>query len=292
MGIFFILAGLVSIGYYFYGTSKQSPHPPLSKFIYIGCAGFCLICTLYLSYNVAEIWVEDKYRSIWYLACSGFALVGLFTFGKAAYEADAKAAADMEARAKAKESELSGKKSELDLDYAKRRAEAQQIFEAALLQTQIAEQQTKQTEFDVITSLAPAAKQEGLDIEGVIAVNTHHNIKKIDAKIAKKEKKLDHKLRKEEKEFELQTEAEKIKQQLDAADRVEYRRIIKELREDLDDLIIKRRNIEVNETDEILKAQRIALLDKQIEQTQEDIDDRQKNRLLSSSDGKETKRLT
>ena len=78
---------------------------------------------------------------------------------------------------------------------------------------------------------------------------------------------------------------------MDAADRVEHYRIVEELEEKLEELFIQRRNIELNENDEVLKSQRIARLDKRISQLEADIDGRQ-NRLLSSSDGKETKRLT
>lgn len=294
MGYILILVGIGLIGFYFYGLDGNSggaPRSHPSKFMFGGIGVGCFLLAAYLLYSVSEVWEYSAWKAFVYLVFTVSLAIAGGNLVKAAYEADQKEAADMEARARAKAQEAEHRRKEIELEDARIKAKKDEELADERRRTEAALLRNQRMETNLRSNLAEAAEEQGVDVNSLINQNNYTNQKSVDLKIYAKEKEIDYHFREKDKRLEIQLEKEAAFNQLEAADRVEHYDIIENLDEKLKKLLRERRDVELNEKDEWLKEKTLALLDKRISQVEADIDGRQ-NRLLSSSDGKETKRLT
>lgn len=294
MGYLLILVGIGLIGFYVYSlneTSNQSPQSHPSKFIYGGVGVGCFLLAAYLLYSVGTVWSYSGWTAFVYLVFTVSLTIAGGNLMKAAYDADQKEAEDMEARARTKAAEAEAERQRIARVVAEAEAKANAELEDEHRKTQAAALKAQRREFQIRDNLADTAEGHGLNVDSLIEINTGKYKQDIQTDGYAKVKAIDFQFRKEEKILEVQSEAELIRQQMEAADRVEHYKIIKGLDKRLKKLLKERREVELNETDEWLKEKNLARLDQRIAETEADINGRQ-NRLLSASDGKEIKRLT
>ena len=299
-----IIIGIGLVFYYISTMGKDSdnsgnanyPEAASSK-MQFGIGGLaCFTIALILFYNTFAA-SDGGTALVCFAAFIGLTIGGVKLM-KAAYEADEKEAKNMAARAEAKSKHLLFEQNQIALENARKAAENQRILEDDRRRTEHArlEKERKAIDFDkqeieVKEAFIPLAQREGLDVNSWIGSNSQIKQKNIDLQDYAHRKDIDHTYKVKEKNLELDSERGQVHNQLEAADRVDHYRIIGELEAQLEGLYEKRRDIELNETDEVLKNQKLARFDKRIQQLEADIDGRQ-NRLLSSGDGQETRRLT
>jgi hypothetical protein len=198
---------------------------------------------------------------VYFIASIGAAIIAS-RFLHHAREADKHYAESMKYRAEAKAAHVEYEQNQIRLENARVAAFEQGRLEAAQRDTQLRELELRRQLLDV-------GKETLLTPEAVVDVNVHAKKKSID----------------------LQAQKVEAHQSLDAADRVDHYRIVSQLEQELDELLIKRREIEKTEEDEVLKEQRIDRLNKRIQTLELDIRERQKDRFLSAPNRKEIRGL-
>ncbi len=290
MAILLMIVGIGFIGYYVLSiSSADKPNPPAGKMGFAVGGVVAIGVTMYSAYMV--VYGPSVSASFLFVLLAIGSLVAGVKLFQAAGKADAIAASNVTDRARTIEAENRFRQAKYDRDNAESTAAGIASLETQRRTTEKDSLEYKSTEYGVLSSLAPAAEQKGLDIGSVIEVNKHFYTNEADIKKLAAEKQIEYDFRVKDTKLEAQNEAERIRQQLNAADRVEHYRIISQLEEELEGLYVKRRKIELEEPDEVLKNQKIARLNKRVDQLETDIDGRQ-NRLLSASNGQEVKRLT
>lgn len=288
MGVLFIIVGIALIGYYFVSQNDQpSPVPAKLGFaaggvIAIGLAVYLLYLIFYKSSGAEALF--------FFILSIGSLYAGVKLFQLSA-KADSQHATNISDRTRAKDNEAAFEAAKFKKENAIKAAEESASLESDKKKTDAALLRNKRIETNVRNTLAETAEQNGVDVNGIIEINTKKHFSDIELERRAKEREIDFIFKAKETELELIADKAAAHNQLEAADRVEHYSIVDNLDEKLKNLFKERRDVELNEKDEWLKEKNLARLDRRIAQTEADIDGRQ-NRLLSSSDGKEIKRLT
>ncbi len=238
-------------------------------------------------------WLNETARFVCMLVAVGM-VVAAAKVCIAASKADQNHAENMRHRANAKESHLKHEQSQISIRNARRQAEENAYYEEQKRKTEIAQLETQRSEAEARRRIIDTAERQGLTVDQTYGLNEHKYLADYNRQASQDEKKLDFALEMKRKEIEQYLEKDKIQLQLSAADAVDYYSIIQQLEDEIEQLDARRREIELTEKDEVLKAQKLARVDRKIKRIEDDIDARQTNhnRFLSSQNGKDPRKLT
>lgn len=255
----------------------EEPKPPLSEYLlYGGGLGFGFLA-LFSFVRLTESSTGGEV--FFYLAL----LVGSIWLTKAtlkfAVEAPERHFRQMENYRKRKQEHVAFRQQENALDYVDHNAQQEQRLQDQRVWTQVREQEVRRTHLDVDeeevrlrSEMIPVARQVGLDVNGVINVNTQRYLRKLD----------------------LQTRWEAAEQDIlgaDFADSTKQRKLLADRRRELEELVRKRSKTDKEEKDPYVKEKLLNRYDKDIANLEAEIDTRQ-TRLVLPQARDETRRLS
>jgi hypothetical protein len=270
IGMLLMIMGAVLIGIPVFYFARQKIHikddrpsvptPPIFKYFLYALAVGLITAAAYLFYSVGSSSGWDAFARVVFALIMFVAGVKCIRGGR---EADAKFREDMANRAQAKAYHTQHEEELIRLETARQRALEQARVDEIRRETEIKELALRQQllEGGMDTMLTP---------EALVDVNVHGRKTSID----------------------LQAKQIETSNALDAADRVDHYRIIAQLETELESLLERRRDIELNEKDKKLRKQKILRLSARISELEGDISERQKNRFLSAPNRPDPRRIT